>query len=118
MKQFVSISVLFLLYSGAVMASGSEPAYKKNLEIEPGESYEACFQLSADNRLYYEFSSSADLRFNIHYHEDTAVLYPVPVKLTSAEKSVFEPQTSKHYCLMWKNPANKTAVLDLRYKIN
>jgi len=116
--QFISISVLFLFYSGAAIAAGSESGYKKNPEIEAGESYEACMRLSPGDRLYYEFTSSADLRFNIHYHENKKVLYPVPVRLTSSEKSVFEPEAGRHYCLMWKNPANTGIELDLRYIID
>ena len=84
--------------------------------IEPGKSYEACMKLSPVDKLYYEFTSSADLRFNIHYHEGEEVLYPVPVKLTASEKSVFSPKSRNHYCLMWNNPGKETVELKLQYQ--
>ncbi len=73
--------------------------------------------LSPGDRLYYKFTSSADLRFNIHYHEGNEVRYPVPVKLISIEEAVFEPESRNHYCLMWNNPLKKRVELKLHYQI-
>ncbi len=73
-------------------------------------------RLSPGDRLDYEFTSSADLRFNIHYHEGKEIRYPVPVKLTSKETAVFEAESRKHYCLMWSNPAKQSVELNLHYQ--
>ena len=73
-------------------------------------------RLSAGDKIYYEFTSDSDLRFNIHYHQGKEVLYPVPVKLTSSEKAVFAPDARNHYCLMWKNPGQGAVELKLQYR--
>ena len=99
------------------MAQGNNKPYVKNPMIKPGKSYEACFHLSSGDKVQYSFDSSAELRFNIHYHEGKEVIYPVPVRLVSAEKSVFEPGTGNQYCLMWNNPGKETAKMKLQYHL-
>lgn len=73
-------------------------------------------KLSQGDKLHYVFTSSADLRFNIHYHEGEEVLYPVPVKLTSSENAVFAAESRKHYCLMWNNPGQEKVELKFQYR--
>ena len=73
-------------------------------------------RLSAGDKLYYDFTSSADLRFNIHFHENEEVRYPLPVRVTSGENAVFEAKSRKHYCLMWKNPLKESVELNLHYQ--
>jgi len=45
-----------------LLAEEGSSAYTKSPMIEPGKSYEACMKLSPGDKLYYEFTSSADLR--------------------------------------------------------
>lgn len=116
MKHLIAISCVFLFWPIILMASASNLAYTKNHVIEPGKTHEACMWLSPGDRLYYEFTSNANLRFNIHYHEGKKAHYPVPVKLTSLEKAVFEPESRKEYCLMWKNPEKQRVNLKLHYQ--
>lgn len=116
MKYLIVISFVFLFWPNIPMASENNSSDAKNHVIESGKSYEACMWLSPGDKLYYEFTSSANLRFNIHYHEGKTVYYPVQVKLTSLEKAVFEPESRKEYCLMWKNPENQGVELKLHYQ--
>ena len=117
MKYTVTISVVCLFWSSMLLASQNNQGYTKNPLVEAGKTYEACLQLSPGDKIYYDFTSSADLRFNIHYHEGKEVRYPVPVKLTSLEKAIFEAESKKRYCLMWRNPAKEDAELKLHYQI-
>lgn len=116
MKYMFAIGCLYMLWSGLLQASGSGLSYTKNPEIEPGKSYEACLWLSTGDGVHYEFTSSANLRFNIHYHENDEVRYPVPVKLTSKEDAVFESESEHQYCLMWNNPLKERVKLYLHYQ--
>lgn len=116
MKNLIAISLICSFWSGMLLAEENITGYTKSPMIEPGKSYEACMKLSPGDKLYYEFTSSADLRFNIHYHEGEEVLYPVPVKLTSSKVAVFAPESPNHFCLMWKNPAEEAVELKLRYR--
>ncbi len=116
MKKLITISLICLLWSGLSCAEEGSTGYTKSPMIEPGKSYEACMRLSAGDKIYYEFTSDSDLRFNIHYHEGKEVLYPVPVKLISSEKAVFEPKSRKQYCMMWNNPGKETVELELQYR--
>ena len=117
MKYLIATSLVCLLWPDMLLASENNLGYTKNPLIEPRKSYEACMWLSPGDRLYYKFTSSADLRFNIHYHEGNEVRYPVPVKLISFEEVVFEPESRNHYCLMWSNPLKKRVELKLNYQI-
>jgi len=116
MKHLVAISFAFLFWSDTLMASNSNLGTTKNPVIKPGGIYEVCMLLSPDDRLYYEFTSNANLRFNIHYHEGNEVQYPVQVKLTSLEKAIFAPESRKNYCLMWENPVKNRVELNLHYQ--
>ena len=116
MKHYIII-LACLLWSGAVLAQGNNNSYVKNPMIKSGKSYEACVHLSSGDKVFYSFDSNADLRFNIHYHEGKEVLYPVPVRLISAEESVFQPEADNQYCLMWKNPGKETVEMNLQYHL-
>ena len=116
MKHLIAVSFVVLFWSDMLMASGSKSGTTENPVIKPERIYEVCMWLSPGDRLYYEFTSSANLRFNIHHHEGSEVQYPVQVKITSSEKAIFTPKSRKHYCLMWKNPVKKRVELNLHYQ--
>ena len=110
------VGLLAMLCSGMTAADEAGQGYTKNPLIEPGKSYEACLKLSTGDKLHYTLTSVSALRFNIHYHHGSEVRYPVPVRLTSTEKSVFEADASNLYCLMWNNPGREPVELELHYR--
>lgn len=117
MKHYIFIVLACVFWSGVLLAQDNNKPYVKKPMIKSGKSHEACFQLYSGDKVFYSFDSSADLRFNIHYHEGKEVHYPVPVRLVSSEKSVFEAEIDNKYCLMWKNPGKEMVGMNLQYHL-
>ena len=84
--------------------------------IAPGELHEVCMTLTPREQLRYAFTGSGKLSFNIHYHADNNVYFPVPERLTSGAKDSFTPASRQDYCLMWTNPGSDPVELHLEYE--
>ena len=71
--------------------------------IGPGEVRELCFEAAAGDTIVYRFEGTGPLGFNLHYHDDEEIYYPVPEHETDAEKGHFLATADRVYCLMWTN---------------
>lgn len=92
--------------------------------IEPSRSYEECVELLPYQGIKYSFQSSKNLDFNIHYHGDDKIHYPVlkkEVRSFSGElycdEQDFYVSGMDYFCLMWENPNSTNVVLTLEYEI-
>ena len=86
--------------------------------IQPGQIEESCMLLAAGERLEFSFSANTGLDFNIHYHDDEKVHFPVNESSLSEWKGVYIAPEKQHYCLMWTNKhATEPASLDYSYKL-
>jgi hypothetical protein len=72
----------------------------------------------------YSFKTSEPVKFNIHYHAEKGVFFPVNKKEVSVTEGVLNPKELQYYseeqwdfCLMWKNPHNKKVSLTFEYEI-
>lgn len=90
----------------------------QQLSIEPDDTHEACMQLTPPQQLHYVFKATGKLAFNIHYHADHQVLYPVAEHLTSQADANFTPESGQHYCLMWTNQGSSVVELSLQQEIH
>jgi hypothetical protein len=98
------------------LADSLEPSSasgQQTVVVEPGEIHEVCARLTPPQRLHYSFDASSELAFNIHYHADHRVAYPVPEHPASQADAIFVPDSGQHYCLMWSNPGNSAVELRL-----
>ncbi len=96
----------------------SSKAVKHALRIYPGKTHEECIQVTQKQELPYQFSSSEKLMFNIHYHSDQGVIYPIPEQAMTSLSGILKPQTEQRYCLMWVNTSQETVKLSVKYKIS
>ena len=78
--------------------------------IKPGGSYEECIELGPGLVFDYEYDASEFVNFNIHYHAETGLYYPVNSMgvrfgkgTIDPEKHIFYTQDQDNYCLMWEN---------------
>lgn len=94
-------------YSEAPAGAGSEPGYALHVEI--GSSKELCFDAAKGALVTYRFEADGPLEFNLHYHVDQRVYYPVPSHRVAAEKGQLRVPADQAYCLMWTNQG-ETAV--------
>lgn len=108
---------LFIACAGHYMhseghdAKDSAKITRDSATLKPSGMYEKCFELKQQQKLLYNFDSDRPVNFNVHFHVENEVHYPVQQNgvtqhdgmIDSDDKS-FQVNTLKHYCLMWENP--------------
>jgi hypothetical protein len=79
--------------------------------IEPNKMYEECVEAFPKHNIVYSFKSSKPLDFNVHYHGEEKIHYPVSKKLITewngtlkVEELDFYIEDQEFFCLMWENP--------------
>jgi hypothetical protein len=82
----------------------------------PDDSYELCLLLAQDQQLRYTFSAPGKLDFNIHYHADHQVFYPVSEDQIMDATATFSAQSEQEYCLMWTNQGDADVQFSLEYE--
>ena len=97
---------------------GAEDSHRDRLEetIVPEDSYELCLLLAQNQQLRYTFSATRKLDFNIHYHADHEVLYPVNEPQATDATATFTAESEQEYCLMWTNQGDTDVLLSLEYE--
>lgn len=111
------LSLLFLWGCAAMEAEKKiikkteEPVIHKTIVIKPNRSYEECIELLPSHVMEYSFKASHPVSFNIHYHGEDRVHYPVSEKEVSewngildVKKQGFYTEEQEYFCLMWENP--------------
>jgi hypothetical protein len=94
-----------------VRRTGHVPVLKKEVSIKPGRSYEDCFELLPGQTMKYTFNATRPVDFNIHYHGEDRVHYPVNKKKIARLSGKIDVDRQRYYiedqeffCLMWDNP--------------
>ena len=91
------------------------PKTVAGLRLAPYAIHEECVALARGERIDYRFTSDAAVAFNIHYHEDNAVVMPISREQTHEERGDFTADRQRVYCLMWEAGA-EVSVLDYRVR--
>ena len=112
----ILICSLFVVVSGCAKSSHvlkkepGEEVNRQTLTIRPGASAEECIELRPGMVFDYDFDASDIVDFNIHYHAEDEVKYPVLKKGIMYSKGSIDPGThdyftpdQEYYCLMWDN---------------
>lgn len=77
-----------------------------------GKSFdERCITLAAGQSIRYNFSASAPVDFNIHYHRGKDVFYPVRRSRVREAEGAFRAQEADNYCLMWEHSGSGSAAV-------
>jgi len=97
---------------------------RMEITVDPHRSYEECVELRATSILDYSFTASKPVNFNIHYHAEGGIFYPVSENNVSVSKGEFSTEKEKHYskeqeyfCMMWENPHAEHVNLTCTYKV-
>ncbi len=85
--------------------------------IEAGKIEEPCIAMALADRLEWEFSSDTPLDFNLHYHQEDAIFFPVNKKNLDQDQDVFIATGSRQYCMMWTNRDEMPSGLRYRYQL-
>lgn len=111
-----TLLVLCLAAGPAGAQEATAPADSaKSVNLPAREFHEECMQLAAGQRLGYSFSAAAPLEFNLHYHRDGKILYPVRKRGVARFAGSYSSPRSDGYCLMWRNPGKNAVALEYRF---
>ena len=108
--------LLFALSCAAGAQEAKAPAAgARSITLPAGEFHEECMDLAVRQPLEYSFRSARPVEFNIHYHRDNKIHYPVRKKSVTELWGSYMPQRNDGYCLMWRNRQKKAVALDYRF---
>ena len=94
-------AVAALLATAAFAGEAPHGATMVSVTLEPGKVHEACMKLESGERRRYEWKSSAQVDFNIHFHQGNDVQYPVKKDAARSWRAGFIAKTTEEYCWMW-----------------
>ena len=116
-KAITVFSMLLLILSGC--STSQSNVLKKSADgevihdrftIKPSRSYEECIEVKPGMVFDYDFDASDFVNFNVHYHAEDDVHYPVSKKGVRMGMGNIDPDTLSYYteeqeffCLMWDN---------------
>ncbi|MGB8338829.1 MAG: hypothetical protein WCD07_04500 [Burkholderiales bacterium] len=78
--------------------------------------HEECVDMTPGQTLRYRFESSAELDFNLHFHQGNDVTYPDKGKYSNYSSSYSAQQTNA-FCLMWENQSGAAIKLQSTFQI-
>jgi hypothetical protein len=105
-----SASALVLAACAAGEYRLDAPRSAAGVEIAPYAIHEECVALERGERFNYYFISIAPLAFNIHYHDDNAVVMPVVREKVTEDSGDFAADRKDVYCLMWEAGPQPTVI--------
>jgi len=117
-------SVVFFIQACST-AHVKGPFFNESVQIIPGDSYEECVELVSNQLMHYSFTSSKSINFNVHYHADEIIYYPVNEKNITSWKGSMSPDDFDYYsreqeffCLMWDNLNPENVKVTLNYRVD
>ena len=81
------------------------------LSLEPFEIRELCLDLSAKDKVRYEFKSDQPIEFDIHFHDGLTTRFAVKLQEVTAYTARFLADHDRTYCLFFMNQGLTTASL-------
>ncbi len=96
------------------LAFDSQGRFAQQVSVPAGKFFEVCGPLPAGQRVAWQYSGTAPLDFNIHYHAGQAVHYPARLKQTASAQDQFTADEARDYCWMWTNRGTAAARLGLQ----
>jgi len=103
-----------LLAALPVLAADPPKPIPVNVTLEPGKVYEECIKLAKGQSRRFEWTSTAPVDFNVHYHKGDAAYYPFKANNRKAAKARFTAEHSDDFCWMWtalKAPAQVSGTI-------
>jgi len=117
---------LSLLISGCATSGTNEDggtSLYNTVKIKPSKSYEDCIEVLPGQIMKYSFTSSNFVNFNIHYHTEEELFYPVDKKGVMTWKGSLDLQELDYYtedqeffCVMWDNLNSEQVKLSFSFE--
>jgi hypothetical protein len=83
-------------------ADAPKPGWKTlDTTLEPRKMLEHCEKIPAGEKRRYHWKASSAVDFNVHYHQEKEVFYPVKRDGMRGDGGTFTAKTEQEYCWMW-----------------
>ena len=81
----------------------ADGTFDRAQSIAPGKFVEICENLAKGSTVAWQFTASAPLNFNVHFHQEKEVAFPEKQDGVSELKGTLVAQSKEDYCRMWTN---------------
>ena len=97
------VLALLACAAGQAAAYGDDsPAVQPfSVALEPRQLHEECVKLQAGEKRNYYWKADGPVDFNVHYHADKDVFYPVKRDGMRGDGGTFIAKLAQDYCWMW-----------------
>ena len=96
------VLVVLTLVAAPALAQDAKESWKPfSFTLEPKKVHEECMRVDKGGKRRYHWKSDAPVDFNIHYHKETEVFYPVKRDGMRGDGGTFNAKTAEEYCWMW-----------------
>ena len=85
----------------ALLAARADGAKTFKVELQPGAMHEECLHVAKDEKRNYSWKSDVAVDFNIHFHREPEVFYPVKRSAMRGDGGTFIAKSGEDYCWMW-----------------
>ncbi|MFZ3321395.1 MAG: hypothetical protein WA190_03425 [Usitatibacter sp.] len=94
--------ILLAFVAAATPAFAEDSAGRKiAVTIAAGDMHEECMTLKPGDKRAYEWKSDGPLDFNIHYHREPKIFFPVRKDGVRSAHGTFTAKSEEGYCWMW-----------------
>ena len=84
------------------LPAADPPAMKPfAVALDAKKMHEECHRIEAGGERKYAWKSDAPVDFNIHYHREPEVFFPVKRDAMRGDGGTFTAKTGEDYCWMW-----------------
>ena len=105
-------------WTAALAYAGDSPDVQRfNATLEPKQLHEECLKLQAGDKRTYYWKADGPVDFNVHYHADKDVFYPVKRDGMRGDGGTFIAKIAQDYCWMW-TARDKPVKLEGRIETN
>ena len=104
-------------YVQSFASSSTDSMAIESVEIGKNQVYEICIPIEEGQTLEFEFNTNQESEFNLHYHRDNLIYYPVPKLKTAAHSGEVVAVLTVDYCLMWLNKKSANTKVDFKYQV-
>ena len=87
--------------------------FEHRAELVPGGFAEVCGRLARGSAVRWSFDAAGALDFNIHYHQDKQVVFPVKRSGAAKGAATLKVKLDQDYCWMWTNKTTQALSLHL-----
>lgn len=122
--RFRFICILAACLSGSAFANlveiewAGDGGFGYEASLAAGDSAEVCGDLTETDVVKWMFTSSGQVDFNIHYHQDKDVIFPEKATGISGMADRLEVSVTQAYCWMFTNNAEIPTTIELDLQLN